>query len=233
MLIPDHERYCSPHWKLDRLNEAVTRQDATDYLTDYWAEWIAKPMRGPIPQGGWAQVTLGCLAVEACAWFLRPYSRWVGTQWPHTSGKPRDIPKDQGPKPRSLHERLNSEAAFCWVFRLAFTGYEPQGLTIEKLAEVAYTVFRCNLAHRGLSKDCADSDWLGVIDGQPTVFRYLTDDEEHVLSVDPQQFVERVDAWFRQAVLAPLSVGSSSDIDKAFKEWCGERWQISETQWKF
>jgi hypothetical protein len=233
MLIPDHERCCSPHWRLDRLKKAVTRHEATDYLADYWTGWIAMPMRGPIPQGGWAQVTLGCLAVEACAWFLRPYSSWAGVEWPHTTKKPLIIPRSQGAKPRSLHEQLNSEAAFCWVFRHVFNGYEPQGLSIEKLAEVTYTVFRCSLAHRGLSKDCADSDWLGVIDGQPTVFRHLTNGKEHALSIEPGQFVERIDAWFGQAVLLPLSVGGNSDVDKAFKEWCGERWQISETQWGF
>jgi hypothetical protein len=119
------------------------------------------------------------------------------------------------------------------MFRLVFSGEQPPALTIEQLAEVVYKVFRCGLAHRGLSKDCIDSGWLGVIDGQARIFRHLTDGKQNALSIDPDRFVQHVDAWFRKEVVQVLSVGGAPDIDKAFKEWCGERWEIRETNWNF
>ena len=123
---------------------------------------------------------------------------------------------------------------FCEIF----AGHEPKSLSRDRLAEVVYKVFRCGLAHRGLSKNCLKTQWLGVIDGQGIIFKdlshqYAVGKTRGVLSIDPGEFAKQVDAWFHSAVLRPLAAGGSGDVDAAFKEWCAQRWEIPTTNWSF
>lgn len=230
MSIPDSERKCSPDWRLDQLGVATSRSDAADYLEDFWSGWIAAPMMNHIPHGGWAQLTLACMAVEASALFWKPYAAWTGVHWVRT-GKP-DLPV-QKPAGTRLHDEFHSEAAFGCMFCEVFRGKEPATIALRDLAQVTYKVFRCGLAHRGLSKDCLDSEWLGVIGGQQRVFKDLSGTDQCVLSIDPDKFSECVDSWFQAEVLSRLRNGGAPDIDGAFKSWCGERWNVAETNWDF
>lgn len=230
MTIAADERWASRSWKLDKLKSATSLHEAADYLQDFWDGWIAAPMRGDMAHGGWARLTLACLATEACALYWRPLTQWSGKEWP-TPGSGKPVKKSA--------TELASTWAFCWMFREVFRGEEPAGMSIEDLAEVCYRVFRCGLAHRGISKSggpipgCrAPTNWLGVIDGQPEIFRSLGDNSRGIISIDPEKFAERVDYWFQVNVLAAMRSGST-EIAAAFKDWCMERWEIEHTHWTF
>jgi hypothetical protein len=230
MVFNDNERCISPKWKLDTLKQAGNRAHAAAYLTDFWEGWIAAPMNGPGAHGGWAQLTLASLAVEAAAQFWRPTTTWKGVTW--TS------PSKSQPSQLIKSGELASEASFCFMFCEIFAGHEPKSLSRDRLAEVVYKVFRCGLAHRGLSKNCLKTKWLGVIDGQGIIFKDLSHTDalgntKCVLSIDPCAFAEQVDTWFHTAVLEPLASGGSGDIDAAFKEWCEQRWEKSAKEWSF
>lgn len=230
MVFDDNERCISPRWKLDTLKQATTRTHAATYFIDYWEGWIAAPMSGSGAHGGWAQLTLACLAVEAAAQFWKPISAWKPLTWTRAS--------DSKVLPLVKSGELASEAAFSAMFCEIFAGHEPKSLSRDRLAEVVYKVFRCGLAHRGLSKNCLKTKWLGVIDGQGIIFKDLSHQDaagktKAVLSIDPSEFAKQVDAWFHAAVLRPLAAGGSADVDASFKEWCFLRWEIPTTNWSF
>lgn len=228
MPIPSKDRWASPSWKLDALEAATTHRQAVTYFQDFWDGWIAAPMVGPMAHGGWARLTLACLAVEACALFWKPLSEWRRLEWPMPgTGKPLVKSNDE----------LSSTWAFCWVFREVFKGEEPQGIRIEVLAEVCYRVFRCGLAHRGLSKSKepisdggVTTKWLGVIDGQSEIFRNVGNASLGAVSVDPDKFAARLDHWFQCSVMAGLRARDPI-VCLAFKEWCEDRWNIAASRW--
>lgn len=225
MSINDDDRKVSHSWTLKDLKAAKSSSQAADYLADFWGIWIASPML-KLGGDGWAQLTLACLAVEATAQFWLPTSKWSNTKW--RGKKVYDMGKKE----------LRSEASFCRMFCEIFDGCEPQSIALRKLAEVVYKVFRCGLAHRGLSKDCLNTKWLGVIDGQGVIFKDLSFQVDprtlrFVLSIDPNLFAPQVDNWFKASVLKPLAASQNPDVASAFKEWCSQRWGISMANWSF
>jgi hypothetical protein len=229
MPLEDKERCVSPKWKLDTLKLATSRAHAAAYLEDFWGGWIAEPMLSPGNHGGWAQLTLACLAVEATAQFYKPFSKWQGLQW---SGPDRPVSLEDK---KAKHPSLTSTAAFCFMFELIFKGQEPSTIPAHHLSLISYRVFRCGLAHRGLSQDLSTTslktNWLGVIDGQGIVFRDLSDAGKKVLSVDPPGFAKCVADWFSENITKALRAGGNVDVDEAFKDWCKTRWDA--TNWKF
>ena len=225
MSLEDTDRMCSPKWTLTQLKEVTTRQRASDYLEDFWSGWIAAPMLEPIPHGGWAQLTLACLAVEATASFFRTIDEWKNHDW-HNGNSHLSMVRTQ-----SGQEELYSKRAFCSMFELIFGNDVPDGVGVVDLGIVTYGVYRCGLAHRGLSKDEGSAGWLGVIDGQPTVFRNLSDQTRSVLSICPDLFAARIDGWFRSNIISALRDGTSQDVDAAFKSWCDERWGLPTSHW--
>src|SRR5262245_22749408 len=153
-MITNPNRHVSPQWTLAKLRRATSRKAAADYFEDYWQGWIAGPMLGRIDNGGWARLALACIAVESLAYFWKPLAGWQGLQVPGTGGQ--QLPVLSG-------SELGSQAAFRWMFREIFSTHSPQGIQPDDLSVIAYKVFRCGLAHRGLSKNCLDTHWLGVI----------------------------------------------------------------------
>lgn len=211
------DRLASRQFKLSELQRFGTREEAADYLEDFWSGWIANPMLNPVADGAWAQLTLACLAVEASSYWWRPISRWKGQLF-------------DGTKLWKNSHELRSGAAFGFMFCRMFPGDAPNTMSVEELASITYRVFRCGLAHRGLSKSNA---WLGVIEGASRVFRDLSHGNHHVLSVDPHRFAQQVDSWFAAEIVSTLRTGGSKDVDDAFKGWCDDRWEVPTTNWSF
>lgn len=204
-----------------------TRIGAANYIESFWRGWISDPMTA-VSGHGWTEVTLACLAVESSAYFWDEPSGWSARgNWSDANGTAHGLVRRRSPF------ELASMASFCVMFEEIYAGEQPSGVSLKELAEQVFRVYRCGLAHRGLSHRGARGQYIGMIEGDPKMIRSVGCFSDPALSIDPGLFVRKLQDWFEVAIIGALRSGSNVRVDGAFKAWAEDRWGVPVASWAF